>query len=158
MGSLEIFLKYSDHFWRLYHFIYLRISVSLFFKTFIMLKSLLLVGFGGGIGSIFRYLTSFYIAKYFPSKFPLATFTANILGCFIIGLLIGYFEKNNLVDSNMKLLFVTGFCGGYTTFSTFGYENISFLQHNNSLLAFAYIGASLFFGLLAVWLGLFLAK
>lgn len=123
-----------------------------------MLKSILLVGFGGGIGSIFRYLTSFYIVKYLPSKFPLATFTANILGCFIIGLLFGYFEKNNLVDSNLKLLFVTGFCGGYTTFSTFGYENISLLQNNNSLLAFAYIGASLFFGLLAVWLGLFLAK
>ena len=128
------------------------------FKRLKMIKSILLVGFGGGIGSIFRYLTSLYIAKYFSSKFPLATFTANILGCFVIGLLFGYFEKNNLVDSNLKLLFATGFCGGYTTFSTFGYENINLLQNNNSLLALAYIGASLFFGLLAVWLGLFLAK
>ena len=123
-----------------------------------MLKSLLFVGLGGGIGSIFRYLTSFYIARYVPAKFPLATFTANILGCFLIGLLFGYFEKNNVVNSDMKLLFVTGFCGGYTTFSTFGYENISLFQSNNSLLAFAYIGASLIFGLLAVWLGLFLTK
>ena len=123
-----------------------------------MLKSILIVGFGGGIGSIFRYLTSLYVVKYFPSKFPLATFTANILGCFIIGLLFGYFEKNNLVNSDMKLLFVTGFCGGFTTFSTFGYENISLFQSNNSLLAFAYIGASLIFGLLAVWFGLFLTK
>lgn len=123
-----------------------------------MLKSIFIVGFGGGIGSIFRYLTSLYVVKYFPSKFPLATFTANILGCFIIGLLFGYFEKNNLINSDMKLLFVTGFCGGFTTFSTFGYENISLFQSNNSLLAFAYIGVSLIFGLLAVWLGLFLTK
>lgn len=123
-----------------------------------MFKSIVLVGLGGGIGSIFRYLTSFYIVKYFPSKFPLATFTANILGCFIIGLLFGYFEKNNLVDSNLKLLFVTGFCGGYTTFSAFGYENMSLFQSNNSLLAFVYIAASLIFGLLAVWFGLFVTK
>ena len=123
-----------------------------------MLKSLLFVGLGGGIGSIFRYLTSVYIARYVPAKFPLATFSSNIIGCFLIGLLFGYFEKNTMVNSDMKLLFVTGFCGGYTTFSTFGHENISLFQSNNSLLAFAYIGASLIFGLLAVWLGLFLAK
>lgn len=123
-----------------------------------MVKSLLLVGFGGGIGSIFRYLTTFYLAKYFPSKFPLGTFAVNLLGCFLIGLLAGYFEKNNLVNSDMKFLFVTGFCGGYTTFSAFGYENLNLFQSNNTLLAFAYIGASLIFGLLAVWLGLFLAK
>lgn len=123
-----------------------------------MVKSLLLVGFGGGIGSIFRYLTTFYLAKYFPSKFPLGTFAVNLLGCFLIGLLAGYFEKNNLVNSDMKFLFVTGFCGGYTTFSAFGYENLNLFQSNNTLLAFSYIGASLIFGLLAVWLGLFLAK
>lgn len=123
-----------------------------------MFKSIVLVGLGGGIGSIFRFLTSFYVSKYFPSKFPLGTFAVNLIGCFIVGLLMGYFEKNNLIDSDMKLLFVTGFCGGYTTFSAFGYENISLFQSNNSLLAFGYIGASLIFGLLAVWLGLFLAK
>ncbi|MCY1226717.1 putative fluoride ion transporter CrcB [compost metagenome] len=127
-------------------------------NTLKMIKSLLIVGLGGALGSIFRYLTSLAIGKYMPAKFPLGTFTANILGCFIIGLLFGYFEKNNLVNSDMKLFFATGFCGGYTTFSTFGYENISLFQSNNSLLAFAYIGASLFFGLLAVWFGLFLTK
>ena len=123
-----------------------------------MIKSVLIVGFGGGIGSILRYLTTFYAAKFFPSKFPIGTFAVNFLGCFLVGLLLGYFEKNNLVNSDLKLLFVTGFCGGYTTFSAFGYENINLFQSNNTLLAFAYIGASLIFGLLAVWLGLFLAK
>ncbi len=123
-----------------------------------MIKSILIVGFGGGIGSILRYLTTFYAAKFFPLKFPIGTFAVNFLGCFLVGLLLGYFEKNNLVNSDLKLLFVTGFCGGYTTFSAFGYENINLFQSNNTLLAFAYIGASLIFGLLAVWLGLFLAK
>ncbi|WP_296150350.1 fluoride efflux transporter CrcB [uncultured Flavobacterium sp.] len=123
-----------------------------------MFKSIVLVGLGGGIGSIFRFLTGFYVSKYFPSKFPLGTFAVNLIGCFLVGLLMGYFEKNNLIDSDMKLLFVTGFCGGYTTFSAFGYENVSLFQSNNSLLTFGYIGASLIFGLLAVWLGLFLTK
>ena len=123
-----------------------------------MIKSILLVGFGGGIGSIFRFLTSMYISKFFPSKFPIATLVVNFTGCLLIGMLLGYCEKNNLVNSNLKLLFVTGFCGGYTTFSAFGYENIHLFQNNNSLLAFAYIGASLIFGLLAVWLGLFIVK
>ncbi len=136
----------------------MQFSVSLFIKSVKMFKSILIVGFGGGIGSILRFLTSFYMSKYFPSKFPLGTFTVNLLGCFLVGLLLGYFEKNNLMNSDMKLLFVTGFCGGYTTFSAFGYENMNLIQNNNSLFALGYIGASLFFGLLAVWFGLFLAK
>ncbi|HEU4496121.1 MAG TPA: fluoride efflux transporter CrcB [Flavobacterium sp.] len=123
-----------------------------------MVKSLLMVGLGGGIGSILRYLTAMAVFKYFPSKFPLATFAVNILGCFLIGLLSGFFEKNSLAGPGLKLLFATGFCGGYTTFSAFGYESTRLFQSNASFLAFAYIGASLFCGILAVWLGLFVAK
>jgi CrcB protein len=71
---------------------------------------------------------------------------------------MGLFEKNQVVTSDLKWLFVTGFCGGYTTFSTFGYENISLFQNNNSALAFLYIGGSVFMGLFAVWMGLILTK
>ena len=123
-----------------------------------MLRAIALVGFGGGIGSIFRYLTSVVVNKYFAGIFPLATFTANFLGCLIIGLLIGYFEKQQGASPDLKILLITGFCGGYTTFSSFASENVSLLQSNNSVMAFVYIAISIITGLFAVWLGLMLAK
>jgi len=122
-----------------------------------MIKQLILVGLGGGIGSIFRYLTSMLTAKYYANAFPLATFMTNVLGCFIIGLLIGYFA-NSTTDNNLKLLFITGFCGGYTTFSTFAAENISLLQNQNYITLIAYTLASVLVGFLAVGLGLMLTK
>ena len=122
-----------------------------------MIKQLVLVGLGGGIGSILRYLTSVLTAKYYTNAFPLATFITNILGCFAIGLLIGYFSNAN-TDNNLKLLFITGFCGGYTTFSTFAAENISLLQHQNYLTLITYTLASVLVGFLAVGLGLMITK
>ena len=113
---------------------------------------------GGAIGSVLRYLISILVSKYWSSHFPLATLITNVLGCLIIGFLIGVLEKNDLANSNLKWLLITGFCGGFTTFSTFGYENINLLQSNNSLLAFGYIALSVIVGIFAVWLGLFVSK
>lgn len=123
-----------------------------------MLKTILYIAFGGAIGSIFRYLTSLFVAKFWQNHFPLATFLTNVVGCFLIGIFIGYLDKNNLTDSNLKWFLITGFCGGFTTFSTFGLENFNLFQSNNSFLAFAYIASSIIAGLFAVWLGLFLSK
>jgi CrcB protein len=123
-----------------------------------MIKSILLVGLGGGLGSIFRYLTAVLVNKHFSFIYPLATLMTNVIGCFLIGLLLGWFEKQHWTGPELKFLLVIGFCGGYTTFSTFAFENISLLQANHTLVAFAYIAMSVIAGLLATWLGLFVVR
>ncbi|WP_297333878.1 fluoride efflux transporter CrcB [Flavobacterium sp.] len=123
-----------------------------------MLKSILLVGVGGAAGSMLRYLTALLVNRYANSHFPWATFTVNVLGCFLIGLLFGLLDKQQIANQNIRLLLITGFCGGYTTFSAFSIENLSLLQGQNSLVAFAYMAASIIAGLAAVWLGLIIAR
>jgi CrcB protein len=123
-----------------------------------MLRTLIFIGIGGGLGSVFRYLTSLLVVKYFRSEFPWATFVANIIGCFLIGLLVGFIEKSHDTNSMIRYLFITGFCGGYTTFSTFSAENISLFQSGQYITALIYILLSVTTGITAVWFGLFLMK
>lgn len=123
-----------------------------------MLKTILYIAIGGAIGSVLRYLTGVLVSRFWSNQFPLATFITNVIGCFFIGLFIGILTKNQITDTNLKWFLVTGFCGGFTTFSAFGMENITLLQNNNTLLAFSYIALSIIIGLFAVWLGLFVTK
>jgi CrcB protein len=127
-----------------------------------MLKTILYIAIGGALGSVLRFLTTVLVSKFCPEnsgfQFPIATFIANVIGCFLIGLFLGILAKNELTDSNLKWFLVTGFCGGFTTFSTFGMENFNLLQNNNTLLAFSYIASSIILGLFAVWFGLFVTK
>jgi fluoride exporter len=119
-----------------------------------MLKDFLLVGFGGAVGSILRLLTSVITARFFTGAFPLATFIVNIAGCFVIGLLMGLFKDSIYVHHNYRMLLITGFCGGFTTFSAFAYENMILLHSSHNLVAAGYIFASVVLGIIAVWLGL----
>ena len=123
-----------------------------------MMRPLLLVALGGALGSVLRYLTSEFFKKFTYQAFPIGTFVANIAGCLLIGILIGSIDKSGNDNAPLKWLLVTGFCGGYTTFSTFSYENLRLFQQGNYGLALFYLGSSILLGLLAVGLGLFLVK
>jgi CrcB protein len=123
-----------------------------------MLKNIVLVGLGGAIGSVLRYVSSIFVDRYFSSVFPWATFAVNIVGCLLVGLLLGIFERQQLATAEIRLLFVTGFCGGYTTFSTFAAENLTLIQYEQFGLAVLYTVLSVLIGIAAVWLGISLAR
>ncbi|WP_262706737.1 fluoride efflux transporter CrcB [Kaistella carnis] len=89
------------------------------------------------------------------NSFPMGTFVVNIIGCFLIGVLTSYFLK---VDNYLKFLLITGFCGGFTTFSTFSAENFSLWQNGNYPVLLLYVLLSIIVGLIAVYLGLQVAK
>ena len=115
----------------------------------IMLRNILLVALGGAVGSVCRYLLSGMNV----ASWPWGTFAVNILGSLIIGLVVGLVSKG-IVSPEMKLLLVTGFCGGFTTFSTFANESFSMMKAGDALQMALYVGASVVIGILAVWAGM----
>lgn len=121
------------------------------------MKALILVFIGGGTGSIARYLLGKLIND--PSSgVPYGTFAANILGSLIIGLILGWALKNDTLNSNTTLLLATGFCGGFTTFSTFAYENHVLLKSGDFMTFALYAIASFAIGILAVFGGMELSQ
>ena len=121
------------------------------------IKQFLLVFIGGGLGSLLRYIISKTFNTYFQ-HFYLGTFLVNIIGCLIIGLVLGISYKSNLLSQNQTLLLTTGFCGGFTTFSTFALENQNLLKSGEILHFSFYTIASIAVGVFAVILGLWLSK
>lgn len=121
------------------------------------MKQLILVFIGGGFGSALRFL----IGKWLNSSetgIPYGTFTANILGSLLIGIILGLAAKNDSLTQNQTLLLATGFCGGFTTFSTFAYENQVFLKSGDFMNFAVYTIASFIVGFLAVFIGMYLVK
>jgi len=121
------------------------------------MKQVLLVFIGGGIGSLLRYLVGTFL-KTPASGFPWGTFSVNVLGSLIIGILMGITLKNSSLSENQTLLLITGLCGGFTTFSAFAYENQVFLKEGDFTSFLIYTLGSIGMGLTAVFLGLFISK
>ncbi|WP_417885699.1 fluoride efflux transporter CrcB [Zunongwangia sp.] len=121
------------------------------------MKNILLVFLGGGLGSIFRYL----ISKFLNStdlNIPWGTFAVNIIGSFLIGLFIGSAIKHNNLGTPLYILLATGFCGGFTTFSTFSFENQALFKSGDFLNFIIYAFGSLFLGIIAAAIGLYCSK
>lgn len=122
------------------------------------MKFVLLIFLGGGIGSLGRYLLNRWISGLVISSFPYGTFIANVTGCFLIGFLVYFTERFGTASLPWRLFLVTGFCGGYTTFSSFSFENIELISNHQVFTFLAYTLASLAFGLLATFGGILLAR
>lgn len=118
----------------------------------------LLVGAGGFLGSISRYLIAVWLTERYPSAFPYGTFAANILGCLLIGILFGLGQRYEWLTPELRLFLATGFCGGFTTFSSFTLENANLLQNSNYLAFGIYALSSFTVGLLTVFGGITLTK
>lgn len=121
------------------------------------MKQLLFVFVGGGFGSVLRFL----IGKYLNSTstgIPYGTFAANILGSLLMGIILGLALKNNALSQNQILFLATGFCGGFTTFSTFAYENHILLKSGDFMSFAIYTIASFVVGFSAVFFGMYLVK
>jgi fluoride exporter len=119
-----------------------------------MLKNILLVGLGGGIGSMARFAFSLLIRS---KQFPYAILSINIIGSFIIGLVFAMSIKEEGLSANWKLFLTTGICGGFTTFSAFSLENMELLQSGKIGMAFLYITLSVVLAIAATFLGYQLA-
>lgn len=118
-----------------------------------MLRTILLVGTGGFIGSVMRYLLQVFVEKGVASTFPLGTLIANVAGSFIIGMVFALAEKGSLLSAEWRIFLAVGVCGGFTTFSSFAYNNFTMIKENTLGQLFWNIGGSLFLGILAVYLG-----
>ncbi len=123
-----------------------------------MLQNILLVGLGSMAGGVARYLLSMWIKQILPSLFPWGTFIVNMSGCLLIGLLSGWLSSQPLLPIHHRLLFIIGFCGSFTTFSTFTMDNLNLLTTKTYGLFFLNISASIVLGLLCTAIGFWLTR
>ena len=123
-----------------------------------MFKSIVYVAVGSAIGGVCRFLMQQSVQRLVSFSFPLGTLLVNLLGCFIIGLVYGLASKGNILSPSLRLFLAVGICGGFTTYSSFMFENYTLLQAGEMLNTFLYVAISLVIGFLATWLGIWCVK
>lgn len=118
-----------------------------------MIEALLVAGVGGFIGTCGRYLTGVAAKKLFTTNYPVGTFAVNVVGCFIIGILFGIWGRHEM-SPMMNAMLITGFCGGFTTFSSFSHDMYSLLKKGLWGTFLLYLIPSVVLGIFMVWLGM----
>ncbi len=122
------------------------------------LKLLLVIFVGGGLGATLRYTAGNYIHELLQRfNFPYGTIAVNILGCLLIGFLGGFFDSREYLSTEVRAFLIIGMLGGFTTFSSFGFETFKLLQESQIFKAFINVFASITFGILAVFAGYILS-
>ena len=130
----------------------------LIYTSSIMIRSLIIVALGGGMGSALRFLASKFVQDNMAGIFPYPTLAVNVLGCLLIGIFYGLSSRGNLGGDSAKLLLTTGLCGGFTTFSTFCNENLSLMRGGHAFTTLLYTGGSIMLGFIAVAVGYWIAE
>lgn len=122
------------------------------------MKEFIIVGIGSFFGGGLRYAVGRIVGVGTSTVFPLSTFVVNIVGCLLIGMLSTIALRQGWLTPTMRLLLITGFCGGFTTFSTFISENVNLCSSGHQLMSLAYMSASIIVGIAAFWLGCMIIK
>lgn len=123
-----------------------------------MLKNIILVAVGGAAGSVLRYLLSGVVQEASGSAFPFGTMAVNVAGCLVIGFIAALAEAHGAVSADVRLILTTGFCGGFTTFSTFMNESLTLMRADNAAAMLLYVAASVVLGLAAAAAGMMLGR
>jgi len=122
------------------------------------MKQIALIFFGGGLGSVVRFVLGKWVNGLHGLNFPLGTLVVNVVACFLLGLVVGFTDHRQVWSQDTRVFWAVGFCGGFSTFSTFSYETLGLIHQGLSLPAIVYTVVSIVLCLGAVWLGIYLAK
>jgi CrcB protein len=122
------------------------------------MREMLLIFVGGGIGSVMRFSLGKWISSFHSHHFPYGTLFVNVLACFVLGTLVGVADHKQIISPNARLFWTVGFCGGFSTFSTFSSETLTLIQNGFPFSGLVYVLASLLLCLAATYLGLYLGE
>jgi CrcB protein len=123
-----------------------------------MSKLIWIIGLGGFLGTVARYLAQQMVYRYYPVTFPYGTLAVNLLGCFLIGIFYALSERGNLLSPEWRMFLTTGFCAGFTTFSTFTYESVNLINGREYFACGVYAIVSVVGGIAATVFGIWLMK